>query len=178
MSAWHPYDDFLMPAFHERFEQRWGKGTAPFLDPTVQVHLQPLPRAQWINADTGAAIAVVPIWTGDPRHRSFGVFYLPPSGDIWVLHPGHTTYIETRQNRQRPTDHTPQRRLQKSRQPRKRIHLRHPAIACCSLAGTPVRGCPGHPRPSASPPGYARSGVNLTSSCGKPPDGSVDGQST
>ena len=94
MSAWHPYDDFLMPAFHERFEQRWGKGTPPFLDPAVQVHLQPLPRAQWINADTGAAIAVVPIWTGDPRHRSFGVFYLPPSGDIWVLHPGHTTYIE------------------------------------------------------------------------------------
>lgn len=94
MSAWHPYDDLLMPAFHERFEQRWGKGTAPFLDPAVQVHLQPLPRAQWINADTGAAIAVVPIWATDPRHRSFGVSYLPPSGDIWVLHPGHTAYLE------------------------------------------------------------------------------------
>ncbi|MGO4856358.1 hypothetical protein [Arthrobacter sp. 2MCAF14] len=94
MSAWHPYDDLLMPAFHERFEQRWGKGTAPFLDPAVQVHLQPLPRAQWINADTGAAVAVVPIWSGDPRHRSFGVFYLPPFGDIWVLHPGHTAYLE------------------------------------------------------------------------------------
>jgi hypothetical protein len=94
MSAWHPYDQLLLPAFHERFEQRWGKGTAPFLDPAVQVHLQPLPRAQWINADTGAAIAVVPIWAEDPRHRSFGVFYLPPYGDIWVLHPGHTAYID------------------------------------------------------------------------------------
>ena len=73
----------LLPAFYERFEQRWGKGTAPFLDP--EVHEHPLPRAQWINPDTGAALAVVPIWTGDPRHRSFGVFYLPPAGDIWCL---------------------------------------------------------------------------------------------
>jgi hypothetical protein len=54
-----------------------------------------MPRAQWINPDTGAAVAVVPIWTGDPRHRSFGVFYLPPAGDIWVLRPGHTNYLET-----------------------------------------------------------------------------------
>jgi hypothetical protein len=37
---------------------------------------------------------VVPIWAEDPRHRSFGVFYLPPAGDIWVLHPGLTTYLE------------------------------------------------------------------------------------
>ncbi|RNL59160.1 hypothetical protein [Arthrobacter oryzae] len=92
MSAWHPYDDQLLPAFYERFEQRWGKGTAPFLDP--EVHEHPLPRAQWINPDTGAAVAVVPIWAEDPRHRSFGVFYLPPAGDIWVLRPGHTAYTE------------------------------------------------------------------------------------
>ena len=92
MSAWRPYDAHLMPAFYERFEQRWGKGTAPFLDP--EIHEQPLPRAQWINPDTGAAVAVVPIWGEDPRHRSFGVFYLPPAGDIWVLHPGLTAYIE------------------------------------------------------------------------------------
>jgi hypothetical protein len=93
MSVWRPYDAQLMPAFYERFEQRWGKGTAPFLDP--EVHEQPLPRAQWINPDTGAAVAVVPIWADDPRHRTFGVFYLPPAGDIWGLHPGHTAYLES-----------------------------------------------------------------------------------
>ena len=93
MSAWRPYDNQLMPAFYERFEKRWGKGTAPFLDP--EIHEQPTPRAQWINADTGAAVAVVPIWTEDPQHRSFGVFYLPPAGDIWVLRPGYTNYLET-----------------------------------------------------------------------------------
>jgi hypothetical protein len=75
MSAWRPYDSQLLPAFFERFEQRWGKGTAAFLDPEVRE--QPLPRAQWINPDTGAALAVVPIWTEDPRHRSFGL--LPPA---------------------------------------------------------------------------------------------------
>jgi hypothetical protein len=38
---------------------------------------------------------VVPIWTDDDRqHRSFGVFYLPPAGDIWVLRPGFTGYLE------------------------------------------------------------------------------------
>ncbi|GAA5194153.1 hypothetical protein GCM10023346_20830 [Arthrobacter gyeryongensis] len=93
MSAWRPYDSQLMPAFYERFEKRWGKGTAPFLDP--ETHEQPMPRAQWINPDTGAAVAVVPIWTEDPQHRSFGVFYLPPAGDIWVLRPGYTNYLET-----------------------------------------------------------------------------------
>ncbi|WP_332603422.1 hypothetical protein [Arthrobacter sp. S2(2024)] len=93
MSAWRPYDNQLLPAFYERFEKRWGKGTAPFLDP--ETHEQPTPRAQWINPDTGAAVAVVPIWTEDPQHRSFGVFYLPPSGDIWVLRPGYTNYLET-----------------------------------------------------------------------------------
>ncbi len=92
MSAWRPYDSHLMPAFCERFEQRWGKGTAPFLDP--EVHEQPMPRAQWINPDTGAAVAVVPIWTDDPEHRSFGVFYLPPAGDIWILRPGSTAFVE------------------------------------------------------------------------------------
>ncbi|WP_442543041.1 hypothetical protein ACSBOX_14320 [Arthrobacter sp. KN11-1C] len=93
MSAWRPYDNQLMPAFYERFEKRWGKGTAPFLDP--EIHEQPMPRAQWINPDTGAAVAVVPIWTEDPQHRSFGVFYLPPAGDIWILRPGYTNYLET-----------------------------------------------------------------------------------
>jgi hypothetical protein len=93
MSAWRRYDSHLMPVFHERFEQRWGKGTAPFLDP--EAHEAPLPRAQWINVDTGAALAVVPIWTDDDsQHRSFGVFYLPPTGDIWVLRPGFTDYLE------------------------------------------------------------------------------------
>ncbi|PYI38695.1 hypothetical protein CVS30_09065 [Arthrobacter psychrolactophilus] len=93
MSAWHAYDSQLMPVFYDRFEKRWGKGTAPFLDP--EIHEQPMPRAQWINVDTGAAVAVVPIWTGDPQHRSFGVFYLPPAGDIWILRPGYTNYLET-----------------------------------------------------------------------------------
>ena len=93
MSAWRRYDSHLMPVFHERFEARWGLGTAPFLDP--EAHESPLPRAQWINIDTGAALAVVPIWTADDsQHRSFGVFYLPPAGDIWVLRPGYTSYLE------------------------------------------------------------------------------------
>ncbi len=92
MSAWRPYDGHIIPAFYERFEKRWGRGTAPFLDP--EVHEQPMPRAQWINPDTGAAVAVVPIWTEDPEHRSFGVFYLPPAGDIWMLRPGPNTFVE------------------------------------------------------------------------------------
>ena len=98
MSAWRRYDTPLLPAFHERFEQRWGEGTAPFLDP--ELHEQPMPRAQWINADTGAALAVVPVWADDDdTHRSFAVFYLPPAGDIWLLRPGITDYIETPQSR-------------------------------------------------------------------------------
>ncbi|AIY03109.1 hypothetical protein ART_3510 [Arthrobacter sp. PAMC 25486] len=96
MSAWRRYDSLLLPAFHERFEQRWGKGTAPFLDP--ELHEQPMPRAQWINVDTGAALAVVPVWAEDDRHRSFALFYLPPAGDIWLLRPGITDYIETQQS--------------------------------------------------------------------------------
>ncbi|MDR6415124.1 hypothetical protein [Pseudarthrobacter sulfonivorans] len=93
MSEWRRYDSHLIPAFHERFEQRWGKGTAPFLDP--EAHEEPVPRAQWINPATGAALAVVPVWTADERQqRSFGVFYLPPAGDIWVLRPGYTGYLE------------------------------------------------------------------------------------
>ena len=93
MSAWRRYDTPLLPAFHERFEQRWGEGTAPFLDP--ELHELPMPRAQWINPDTGAALAVVPVWNDDDTHRSFAVFYLPPAGDIWLLRPGITDYIET-----------------------------------------------------------------------------------
>ena len=93
MGDWRRYDSHLIPAFFERFEQRWGEGTAPFLDP--EAHEQPLPRAQWINPTTGAALAVVPVWTADERQqRSFGVFYLPPGGDIWVLRPGFTGYLE------------------------------------------------------------------------------------
>lgn len=57
MSAWRRYDSHLMPVFHERFEQRWGKGAAPFLDPEALE--APLPRAQWLNIDTGP-VAVVP----------------------------------------------------------------------------------------------------------------------
>ena len=91
MTAWRRYDTPLLPAFHERFEQRWGKGTAPFLDP--ELHEQPMPRAQWINLDTGAALAVVPVWTDDERRRSFAVMYLPPAGDIWLLRPG-PDYLE------------------------------------------------------------------------------------
>ncbi|MGO4384911.1 hypothetical protein [Specibacter sp. RAF43] len=94
MSAWRRYDSLLLPQFHERFERRWGKGTAPFLDP--EVHEQPMPRAQWINVDTGAALAVVPMWSDDDQHRSFAVFYLPPAGDIWLLRPGVTDYLEAR----------------------------------------------------------------------------------
>jgi hypothetical protein len=70
MSAWRRYDSHLIPAFHERFEKRWGLGTAPFLDP--EAHEEPLPRAQWIHPETGAALAVVPVWTpDDSQHRSF-----------------------------------------------------------------------------------------------------------
>ncbi|GAA3329283.1 MULTISPECIES: hypothetical protein [Paeniglutamicibacter] len=93
MSAWRRYDSPLLPAFHERFEKRWGEGTAPFLDP--EVHEQPMPRAQWINIDTGAALAVVPVWTDDEHRRSFAMFYLPPAGDIWLLRPGIPDYIES-----------------------------------------------------------------------------------
>ncbi|MHA7276724.1 hypothetical protein [Arthrobacter sp. HLT1-21] len=93
MSGWRRYDDQLVPAFHERFEERWGKGTAPFLDPAAAA--EPQPRAQWINVDTGAAVAAVPIWGDDRTQRSFGVFYLPPEGDIWVLRPGSTAYLES-----------------------------------------------------------------------------------
>ena len=93
MNSWRRYDSHLIPAFYERFEERWGEGTAPFLDP--EAHEQPLPRAQWLNPETGAAMAVVPIWTDDDtQHRSFGVFFLPPTGDIWVLRPGYTAYLE------------------------------------------------------------------------------------
>lgn len=95
MNSWRRYDSTLFPVFHERFEARWGKGTAPFLDPSVFFHDQPRPRAQWINIDTGAAVAVVPIWEEEDRqHRSFGVFYLPPTGDIWVLRPDFIQYVE------------------------------------------------------------------------------------
>lgn len=97
MSAWRRYDSPLLPAFHERFEQRWGKGTAPFLDP--EFHHQPMPRAQWINPDTGAALAVVPVWSSAEDQRSFAVFYLPPAGDIWLLRPGITDYIESHEDR-------------------------------------------------------------------------------
>ena len=96
MNAWRSYNSHILPAFHERFEERWGKGVAPFLDPEAQE--APLPRAQWINVDTGAALAVVPIWADDDMHRSFGVFYLPPAGDIWVLRPGFTEYLEPTAN--------------------------------------------------------------------------------
>ncbi|GAA1125793.1 hypothetical protein [Arthrobacter flavus] len=93
MSGWRRYDAQLVPAFYERFEERWGKGAAPFLDPVVGD--EPQPRAQWINVDTGAAVAAIPIWGDDQSQRSFGVFYLPPQGDIWVLRPGHTAYLES-----------------------------------------------------------------------------------
>ena len=57
---------------------------------------QPRPRAQWINVDTGAAVAVVPVWEDDPSSRSFAVFYLPPQGGIWVLRPpALARYIES-----------------------------------------------------------------------------------
>lgn len=94
-SGWRRYDNTLFPIFHERFEERWGEGTAPFLDPSVYEEEQPRPRAQWINVDTGAAVAVVPVWEDDPAARSFAVFYLPPHGGIWVLRPpGLTSYME------------------------------------------------------------------------------------
>ncbi|MGY3566738.1 hypothetical protein [Sinomonas sp. RB5] len=94
-SGWRRYDTTLFPVFHERFEEKWGEGTAPFLDPSVFENEQPRPRAQWINVDTGAAVAVVPVWEDDPTARSFAVFYLPPSGGIWVLRPpGLSSYIE------------------------------------------------------------------------------------
>lgn len=92
MSGWRAYDKSFLPVFRERFEQRWGEGTAPFLDPELLE--QALPRAQWINIDTGAALAVVPIWGDGDSRRSFGVFYLPPAGDIWTLHPGQPLYVE------------------------------------------------------------------------------------
>lgn len=94
-SAWRRYDHAVFPIFHERFEERWGEGTAPFLDPSVYDENQPRPRAQWVNVDTGAAVAVVPVWEDDPAARSFAVFYLPPHGGIWVLRPqGLAGYME------------------------------------------------------------------------------------
>ncbi|HXD28284.1 MAG TPA: hypothetical protein VN621_05960 [Arthrobacter sp.] len=114
MSGWRYYNKALLPVFHERFEARWGQGTAPFLDPEVLE--QPVPRAQWINIDTGAALAVVPIWTDDDDiHRSFGVFYLPPAGDIWTLYPGQGAYLE------------PAREGDDDRA-RERVHLRNDAF--------------------------------------------------
>jgi hypothetical protein len=98
MSSWRRYDYHLFPIFHERFEERWGPGTAPFLDPSVYEEDQPRPRAQWINVDTGAAVAVVPVWEDDSEHRSFAVFYLPPAGGIWALRPGFTDYVEAEVN--------------------------------------------------------------------------------
>lgn len=93
--GWRRYDNTMFPVFHERFEERWGEGTAPFLDPSVYEEDQPRPRAQWVNVDTGAAVAVVPVWEDDPSARSFAVFYLPPSGGIWVLRPpGLARYVE------------------------------------------------------------------------------------
>jgi hypothetical protein len=94
LNAWHRYDAPLLPEFLERFEARWGKGTAPFLDP--EIHELPVPRAQWVNADTGAALAVVPMWTVDERRRCFAVLYLPPVSGIWILRPGVTDYVESR----------------------------------------------------------------------------------
>jgi hypothetical protein len=94
-SSWRRYDYNLFPVFHERFEERWGEGTAPFLDPSVYDENQPRPRAQWVNVDTGAAVAVVPVWQDDRKNRSFAIFYLPPAGGIWVLRPGFTQYVET-----------------------------------------------------------------------------------
>lgn len=94
-SGWRRYDNTLFPVFHERFEEKWGDGTAPFLDPSVYDNEQPRPRAQWINVETGAAVAVVPVWEDDSSARSFAVFYLPPAGGIWVLRPpGLTSYVE------------------------------------------------------------------------------------
>ncbi|MDQ4488863.1 hypothetical protein RBS60_01475 [Sinomonas sp. ASV486] len=97
--GWRRYDTTLFPVFHERFEEKWGEGTAPFLDPSVFESDQPRPRAQWINVDTGAAVAVVPVWEDDPAARSFAVFYLPPAGGIWVLRPpGISPYVEAVSN--------------------------------------------------------------------------------
>jgi hypothetical protein len=83
MSDRRRYGSHLFPVFHERFEARWGKGTAPFLDP--EAYEQPLPRAQRINPVTGAALAAVPVWTEEDRqHRSIGVF-ARPAASPWSL---------------------------------------------------------------------------------------------
>ena len=58
MSDWRRYDSHLIPAFHERFEQRWGEGTAPFLDP--EAHEEPLPR------HSGSIPQPVPHWPWCP----------------------------------------------------------------------------------------------------------------
>jgi hypothetical protein len=105
MSEWRRYDSHLIPAFHERFEERWGKGTAPFLDP--EAHEEPVPRAQWVNPTTGAALAVVPVWSAEEgQQRSFGVFYLPPPaasgcsgrGTRATLNHGDTEHLITLRN--------------------------------------------------------------------------------
>ena len=104
--AWRRYDHNLFPVFHERFEEKWGPGTAPFLDPSVYEADQPRPRAQWINVDTGAAVAVAPVWEDDPTARSFAVFYLPPHGGIWVLRPpGLGSYAEAIANGTPTSEH-------------------------------------------------------------------------
>ena len=37
------------------------------------------------------------MWSDDEDFRSFAMFYLPPSGDIWLLRPGLTDYLESGQ---------------------------------------------------------------------------------
>lgn len=49
------------------------------------------------HVDTGAAVAVVPVWSDDDSQRSFAMFYLPPTGDIWLSRPGVTDYLESGQ---------------------------------------------------------------------------------
>ena len=103
--GWRHYDNTLFPVFHERFEEKWGPGTAPFLDPSVYDEDQPRPRAQWINVDTGAALSVVPVWEDDPAARSFAVFYLPPHGGIWVLRVPGLAYVEAITNGSAASEH-------------------------------------------------------------------------
>ena len=93
MSDWRRYDSHLIPAFHERFEAALGQGhravpgsRGPRGAASPRAVDQPRNRCR---AGRGAHLDA-----DDRQQRSFGVFYLPPAGDIWVLRPGFTGYLE------------------------------------------------------------------------------------
>ena len=94
MSAWRRYDSHLIPAFHERFEERWGEGTAPFLDPEAA-------RTAPARARSGSTWTPAQRWpwcrSGPPRTASTapsGCSTCRPPGTSGCSGPGFTGYLE------------------------------------------------------------------------------------